>query len=656
MRHILFSPVRTWIASTVLATGLSAGCAQPPVQTGSNHVPEVDAAIAAAKDGKFGTLSWPLVDTLMTSALDGATAPGCAVGVAIEDEIVYLKGYGRARLAPGAEDWSVSTMGAVGSVSKTFTALAAMRQVQDTWMGIEERAGDRLPLSGELANTTLVRLLSHTSGAGGASKKAASAPNWTHDSPIDQCKNVATPDPADPYCTEAHRAALDPVALVESYADGEADNVTPLSAVDFTDDPGLDGWQAIYSNVGYTVAGGIVGAVAQAHGYTGYEHYVWDTVGQWSPNWLSPGQATSLALIHPHRATDIPHRAVGYYDANWGAGAKSWQQGDAWDVTEARASWIGPAGGWALTIGDLTRIVLAYRHNKIVNAATRSLMETPLGSFADGPEGSTLRPYGLGLFVDDVEGTFNHGGDIGPSHEGAHQSSNAAHWSWWPNVLPGSVDVGMTMICNNGRTSGWLYSRAKDIVEALQEDPNSRPVMAPKFATQPSWGDVDGDRYRLDASSAYVLAPAGVPLLPSAANPVDVTADLAHNIVRFTKPGPSPSAPGPTLGQAAAARLSGSGRLVASGGSLQVGVGTATVPLRDVSLSLQVASDGSKLFDGAVTGTVDARTLVGLSLARSVGEVCSAVAEAHDTCVPCLDGARACFVTSIGGLQGRRLP
>jgi hypothetical protein len=404
------------------------------------------------------------------------------------------------------------------------------------------------------------------------------------------------------------------------------------------------------------VAGGIVGAVAQAHGYTGYEHYVWDAVGQWSPNWLSPGQATSLALIHPHRATDIPHRAVGYYDGNWGAGAKSWQQGDAWDVTPARASWIGPSGGWALTIGDLTRIVLAYRHDKIVGVTTRSLMETPLGSFVDGPEDSNLRPYGLGLFVDDVERTFNHGGDISLEQNGTVQSAHAAHWSWWPNKLPGSVDVGMTMICNNGRGSGWLYSRAKQIVEALEQSPSSRPVTAPKLPTQPSWGDVDGDRYRLDASNAYVLAPAGFPLLPSAADPVEITADLAHNVVRFTKPPTSPSVPGPPLGQAAAARLSTSGRLVATGGSLRVGVGTATLPLRDISLSLQVASDGSRLFDGTVKGTVDARSLVGLSLARTVGEVCGAVAEARDTCVPCLDGARACFVTSIGGVRGRRLP
>ena len=99
------------------------GCGEPPIQTGNNQVPELNVALAAAKDGKYDTQAWPLVDGIMVGWLDGAFAPGCAVGVAIDDEIVYLKGYGRSRLGLDAEDWSVSTMGSVASVSKTFTAL-----------------------------------------------------------------------------------------------------------------------------------------------------------------------------------------------------------------------------------------------------------------------------------------------------------------------------------------------------------------------------------------------------------------------------------------------------------------------------------------------------------------------------------------------------
>jgi CubicO group peptidase (beta-lactamase class C family) len=642
--------------SVGLSVGLLTGCAEPPIQSGNNQVPELNVALAAAKDGKYATQAWPMVDGIMVGWLDGAYAPGCAVGVAIDDEIVYLKGYGRSRLGLDAEDWSVETMGSVASVSKTFTALAAMRQVQNGWLDLEEHAGDRLPLEGDLADAQLFKLLSHTSGVGGASHAAANSPNWTNGSPMDLCGSVETPDAADPYCTEVHRAALDPVALTVSYSAGEANNVTTLDPVDVDADPYNDGWQAVYSNVGYTVAGGMVGAVAEDHGYTGYEHYVWDTVGQWAPSWITPGQATSLALTHRHRADDIPHRAVGYYDANWGVGPKSWQSGETWETVNAQGSWIGPSGGWALTIGDFTRIVLAYSHDKIVNAATRSMMETPMGYFSLGPDPSNLPPYGLGVLVDDNIGSIRNGGDIGPSQGDDQQSSHGAHWAWWPNALPGGVDVGVAMICNNGAGSQTLYSRSYDIVQELQADPLSRPQSTQTHSTTPSPSGVNTRSYKIDASKAYVLLPSGFPILPAAANPMIATVDLGQKTVRFSQPGSGQAGSGPTLGQASAAKLTTAGRLTASGGTLLLGVGPMTLPLFGVSLSLQVSNDGSKLYDGTVKGTVDARHMVSLNLVGSVREVCTAVGEAGGSCLACADGAKSCFVASIGGVKATRLP
>ena len=130
---------------------------------------------------------------------------------------------------------------------------------------------------------------------------------------------------------------------------------------------------------------------------------------------------------------------------------------------------------------------------------------------------------------------------------------------------------------------------------------------------------------------------------------------LAQKMVRFEAPS-SGTAPGAPLGQATAAKLTPQGRLVAEGGTLQVGVGGMGLQLQNVALSLQVANDGSKLFDGTVSGTVDARSMVALQLVRDVREVCSAVAEAKAACVPCADGAKACFTAAIGGVRGTRIP
>jgi CubicO group peptidase (beta-lactamase class C family) len=649
-----------WIASPALLSALAlsaalvTGCAEPPVQTGSNQVPEINVALAAAKDGKYDEMSWDLVDDEMDALVDGVTSPGCAVGVAIDEEIVYLKGYGRSRIGGAPEEWGVGTMGAVASVSKTFTALAAMRQVEENWVELDATADSELPLVGDLGDTTLRGLLSHTAGAGGGSQGAAFAPNWTAGTPMDLCQDADTPDAGDPLCTEVHRQAMDPVWLASSYATEESDNVFPLAGINLDADAAFEQSEAVYSNVGYTVAGGMVGAVAQNHGYDGYEHYVWDVVGQWGPSWLTPGQATSMALIHGNRATDIPHRAVGYYDANWGVGSRDWTQNDAWEGTTSRASWVGPSGGWALTIGDLTRLVVAYRRNQIVDAASRAEMETAFGRFDLGPDAASFPPYGLGVFVHDAEDTVWHGGDIGGKEQGTkRQSSNSAHWSWWMNKLAGGSGIGVTMMCNNGKGSGALYSTAKKIALALEDDPTSRPEVELGFATTPTTQGVNGRSYRLDASRAYVVAPAGFPILPSVADPLVAQANLSQGTVVLRKA--TSTTGGATVGQLGAAQLDGRGRLNAQGGSIQLTLQRLTLPVANAGLSFQVSNDGSLLFDGRMKASVDARNLVGLGAARDTQEVCTAVRAAKAACKPCLDGAKVCFDVALGGIQGKRI-
>lgn len=658
------------LSALAIALVIATGCGQAPVQIGPDHVPDSNIAIAAAKDGKFNTMAWPLVDAIMIDRLDGPFAPGCAVGVSINDKVVYLKGYGRSKLGIAAEDWGVATMGAVGSVSKTLTALAAMHQVERSWADFEDQVKDRLPINGDLGNAILFKLLSNTAGAGGGSRSAAFAPNWVNGQPLQVCANVVTPNPADPVCTEAHRAALDPVALVSQYAANEANNVADLQSVDADGNGIADGWQAIYSNVGFTVAGGMVGAVAESHGYGGYEDYVWKEISRWSDNPFAPGQATSLALIHGHRADDIPNRAVGYYDANWGAGAKSWTAGDAWDIVQERASWIGPAGGWAMTIGDFTRLLAAYQANRLVNPGSRHWMETKIGHLALGPDAMALPPYGLGLLIDDDAGqaiddglappptdepelrSVYHGGDIGlpnPADADQRQSTHSAVWSLWPDSVEGD-DVGVAMMCNNGQPSGSLYSIARDIVEALQASPGSRPVSTQTHTTRPDARGVDRQRYRIDARQAHVLLPDGFPILPSAANPLILEANLAQGSAVLR----NASSTGSIAGGLQHARLTSAGRLSAQGGQIQLGVGPVALTLHGASLSFQVANDGSRLYDGNAQGSVDARQLVQIGVAERASQVCDAVQAAESSCIPCEDGVRACFTASVGGLVASR--
>ena len=95
----------------------------------------------------------------------------------------------------GGDDWSVGTMGAVGSVSKTFTAAAMFRMHELGLLNVNHSVGTYLSTSNNpLSNTMLARLLAHSSGVGGATQGAAFAPNWEAGSPGDNCQ--WNPDPA----------------------------------------------------------------------------------------------------------------------------------------------------------------------------------------------------------------------------------------------------------------------------------------------------------------------------------------------------------------------------------------------------------------------------------------------------------------------------
>ena len=68
------------------------------------------------------------IDEYVTARMRAARLPGLALGIVKDDRIVYLKGYGRAD--PSGRPVSPQTPFTIGSVTKAFTALAAMQLVE----------------------------------------------------------------------------------------------------------------------------------------------------------------------------------------------------------------------------------------------------------------------------------------------------------------------------------------------------------------------------------------------------------------------------------------------------------------------------------------------------------------------------------------------
>ena len=96
--------------------------------------------------------------------------PGCAVAIVQEGEIIAEGGFGKANLQTGMTP-SEHTLWPIASVTKSFTAVAAMQCVEEGLLDLDAPVSDYLPdlLVSDPETTrrlTMRRLLTHTSGLG----------------------------------------------------------------------------------------------------------------------------------------------------------------------------------------------------------------------------------------------------------------------------------------------------------------------------------------------------------------------------------------------------------------------------------------------------------------------------------------------------------
>ena len=119
-----------------------------------------------------------------------------------------------------------------------------------------------------------------------------------------------------------------------------------------------------YSNVGYSLAGALLDYRSKlgdipAH-MRGYESYVWHRVGR--GNLATEPTMATACLATDFRTSDIKNLARGYTkeggDFNFG------------DATAYGWGWEGPAGGWAMTIGDLARLMLILQSDAVISKAS----------------------------------------------------------------------------------------------------------------------------------------------------------------------------------------------------------------------------------------------------------------------------------------------
>jgi CubicO group peptidase (beta-lactamase class C family) len=122
--------------------------------------------LLGARTGKNNQPDLQAVDTFLQAQVEANRLPGLAVAIVQGDQVIFAKGYGEA--APG-KPITPQTQFYIGSVTKSFTALAALKLVEQGKLDLDAPVQKYLPwfqvADPEASSKITVRnLLNHTSG------------------------------------------------------------------------------------------------------------------------------------------------------------------------------------------------------------------------------------------------------------------------------------------------------------------------------------------------------------------------------------------------------------------------------------------------------------------------------------------------------------
>lgn len=415
------------IAVVLVLLLVSNGCA--PSQSTQPQCHPLNAAITKEKDsalpsllshGVVNKIDAIMIETMASTT--GATVPGCGLAITRDDKIALLRTYGHAQLEPNQKAFDLDTLTAIGSISKTYTALAIIKLLEEGAISsllapaIHYLNDDGAPpWSGALIQD----LMSHTAGL-------STFPEWDL---FDNLTSIQLTYPAIEY------PSLKPRLVLQGFMH-DPDNVLGPPAKGAPAQP-------VYSNTGYAVLGAIVDELAvELYGKAndrGYEHYIWREIGRGSSS-VEPA-SPALCLGASFREQDVPTLATGY--------APNGDEDSFSDDLQHGWGWAGPAGGWWATIGDLARLMLSLQNDIIVSeSAITNIMRRDFGPLQPSLGNASMR-VGIGLELSPLASPTKWYG------KGGHIAGYSSHFRIWPSVQNGEDhDWGIAIACNRSGIGG----------------------------------------------------------------------------------------------------------------------------------------------------------------------------------------------------------
>ncbi len=308
--------------------------------------PALLTAALAACAGPATPTTGEQVDALVSEQV-AATAPGCAVGVARGDDVLYGQGYGLANLDHGVAI-TPDTVFDVGSVTKQFTAASIVLLSLDGALSLGDDVRTYLPELPDYGQTiTIDHLLHHTSG-------------------VRDYLNLMALGGREFYAPISH---LD---IVELLARQRGLNSPP-------------GDRYSYSNTGYMLLATIVERVSGQTFGTFARERIFDPLGM------------TATFLYEDAEQVVPHRATGYAP----------EAGDGFRMVHNYSFATAGDGQLYTTVGDLLRWSHAFTTDQVAGPDFTAVMLTP-GTLATGQ--ATRYGAGLALGEYRSLATNGHGG------------------------------------------------------------------------------------------------------------------------------------------------------------------------------------------------------------------------------------------------------
>lgn len=298
------------------------------------------------------------IEARIAQAMAEHQLPGLAIGIVQAGQVCYARGFGVANMDTG-KPVTTATLFNVGSLSKSFTAIAIFQLVEQGKIDLDTKAAEILPYfrleDARYVDITVRHLLSHTSGL--PSEPAETTPPW-------QVYNFENPDRDD--------------AALERF-------VRSLHDVRLLAGPG--GPTLHYSSVGFDILGDII---AKVSGQT-YEEYMRKDV---------------LAPLGMEHSTFLPVEAGGVQLAQGHRRDVATGEVTAWPFLPVNRT-RSPNGGLFTSVDDLNQAALAllnrgeWRGKRIVTTQSLAAMwsTVTVTNWRD-----LWQEYGLGWILAGVAG------------------------------------------------------------------------------------------------------------------------------------------------------------------------------------------------------------------------------------------------------------